>query len=115
MGKHIDVAALIGTPSALTQEGGDALYAEIMSAFEKREKIEVDFTNIESMISPFLNKAIGQLYEHYTSDFIKEYLSLKNFPKTKISTLNLVISNAKNYYANKEKYTEIVKDVVDLG
>ena len=113
MEKYIDVAKEIGTPSALDQELGDIIYAEICNGIDKNERIHLDFSNIESMITPFLNNAIGQLYGKYSSEQIKNHLSLENFPKSKNSTLNLVIDNAKKYYANKAIYEQSVKDVID--
>lgn len=115
MEKRIDVAEKIGTPAALTQEAGDIIYAEIIAAFERLEKIHLDFINVESMITPFFNRSIGKLYEKYTGEFIKQYLIMDNFPQNKVSTLNIVISNAKKYYANREGYEKIVRDVVDNG
>ena len=115
MKRVIDIAEEINNPSALTQEQGDVIYEIIADAFEKKEKIILDFVNVESMISPFLNNAIGQLYGKYTSEEITQYLQLENFPKSKVSTLNIVINNAKKYYANKEDYKKLVKDVVDIG
>lgn len=110
----IDVADRIKNPSALTQEQGDIIYSEIIEAFEKEEIITLDFGNVESMITPFLNNAIGQLYGKYTSEFIKNHLVLNSFPASKIPKLNLVISNAKNFYANKKKFTKTAKDVLNV-
>ena len=115
MERHIDVAKKIGTTSALTQESGDIIYSEIVNCFERKEKLHLDFSNVESMISPFLNRSIGKLYEKYTGEYIKEYLVMENFPQSKVSTLNIVISNAKKYYANKDAYLNIAKEVVDIG
>ena len=112
MEKYIDVAKEIGTPSALEQELGDIIYVEICDSIDKNEKIHLDFSNIKSVITPFLNNAIGQLYGKYSSEQIKSYLNLENFPKSKNSTLNLVIDNAKKYYANKAIYEQSVKDVI---
>lgn len=114
MYKKIDVAKVINNPSALTQEQGDLIYNEIISAFEKKEIIILDFLNVESMISPFLNNAIGQLYGKYSSEYITQYLKLDHFPKTKNSTLNMVINNAKNFYANKKNFTRTAKDVLNV-
>ncbi len=111
--KYIDIAKTIKDGSALTQEQGDIIYHEIISAFQNDEPITLDFKHIESMISPFLNSSIGRLYEKYDSEQIRKNLKLDNFPKEKNSTLNVVISNAKKYYANKGKYTRIVKEVID--
>ena len=112
--KQIDVAKVIGSPSALTQIQGDDIYHLLVSSFEKGEKVELDFSNVESMISPFLNNAIGQLYGKSTSEVIKEFLELKNFPSNKNATLNVVISNAKKFYSNKENYEKVAKDVFDI-
>ena len=112
--KIIDVAKVIDSPSALTQEQGNSIYNLLVNSFEKDEKVVLDFLNIESMISPFLNNAIGQLYGKYTSDDIKRLLELKNFPIGKNATLNIVISNAKKFYNNKENYQKVAKDVLNI-
>lgn len=114
MATIIDVAGKIKSPSALTQEQGDIIYNSIINAFKKEEIIILDFKNVESMITPFLNNAIGQLYGNYTSEFIKEHLILEGFPTSKIPKLNIVISNAKKFYANKRKFTQTAKDVLNI-
>lgn len=114
MKKMVDVANLINDPSALSQEQGDIVNAVILESFKEKEEISLDFSNVESMISPFLNNAIGKLYENYTTEFITQYLKLVNFPKNKVSTLNIVISNAKKFYANKKAFGETVKDVLSV-
>ena len=111
---RIDVAERIGNPSALTQEQGDIIFHEIDTSFKHKEEIFLDFSNVESMISPFLNNAIGQLYENYTTEDIKHYLHLENFPPTKNSTLNIVINNAKKFYANKKTFAKTAKDVLNV-
>ena len=110
---NLNIAEVIGSPSALEQDQGDLVYNEIISAFQDQNEILLDFSDVESIISPFLNHAIGRLYETYDSDFIRNYLHMKNFPKEKNSTLNVVINNAKRFYANKTQYEQIVKEVID--
>lgn len=114
MTRHVDIAEKIDNPSALTQEQGNIIYKEIVEAFEKNDKIVLDFSNIESMISPFLNNAIGQLYGKYTSENIQKFLELKNFPESKNATLNIVISNAKRFYANRNDFTKVAKEVLNI-
>lgn len=109
----IDVAKVIDNPSALTQEQGDVINSLIVPYLKKHENITLDFSNVESMISPFLNNAIGKLYGSFTSEEIQKYLVFSKFPKEKINTLNLVISNAKKYYTNKDIFEKAVKEVID--
>lgn len=112
MKKIIDVAKKIGSPSALTQEQGDIIFKEIRESILEKELIVLDFANVESIISPFLNNAIGQLYGEFTSDDITTYMKFENFPEIKNKTLNVVISNAKLFYANKKVYKDAVKEVL---
>jgi len=109
----LNVAEKIDNPSALTQEQGNIIYENIVSAFEKNEQIIIDFVDVESIISPFLNNAIGRLYEKYRSEEISELLKIKNFPDVKKSTLNIVISNAKKFYMNKERFRNLAKEAID--
>ncbi|MCM1122077.1 MAG: STAS-like domain-containing protein [Eubacterium sp.] len=108
---YLNVAEKIGNPSALTQEDGNLIYNEITQAINQNIPIILDFEQIESMISPFLNNAIGQLYGKFTSEQISEFVKIRNFPKEKNSTLNIVIANAKKYYSNKEKFNSTIKEV----
>lgn len=112
MANIIDIAATIDSPSALTQEQGEIIYTLISDSIQHKESITLDFKNVESMISPFLNAAIGKLYGAYSSEIINTYLHLSNFPLSKKSTLKIVTENAKKYYANKEQYNSIAKDVI---
>lgn len=114
MNNIIDIAETIDNPSALTQEQGDIIYSKICSFIDQNEMVILDFSRVESMISPFLNNAIGQLYGKYTSEQISEYLTLQEFPSSKKSTLNIVISNAKRFYADREKYQRTEKEVLGI-
>lgn len=108
---YINVAQRIGAPSALTQEDGNTIYNEIASAIKQDAHIILDFEQVESIISPFLNNAIGQLYGQFTGQQISDFLEIINFPPEKTSTLNIVITNAKKYYSNKEKFNSAAKEV----
>lgn len=105
----------IGTPSAITQESGDLVYEVICESINASEIIELDFKDIESMISSFLNNAIGKLYKDYSSEEISKYLKFVNLPSEKIPTVNMVINNAKKYYADRESFENVVKGVVGNG
>lgn len=108
---YINIVDKIGSPSALTQEQGNLIYDAIIPAIRQGDQVTLDFDQVESMISPFLNNAIGQLYGKYNSEQIADCLILKNFPDEKKATLNTVISNAKKFYSNREAFNLAVKEV----
>lgn len=112
MSRVLNVMECIGTPSAITQELGDIIYDEINKSIENSEEIILDFKDIESIITPFLNNSIGKLYGKYTSEKISRFLHIENMPKEKISTVNMVINNAKKYYSDKAGFEKVVKEVV---
>lgn len=112
MKKVINVSSVLDSPSALTQEQGKKIYKLISNSIKEGNRVVLDFNGIESMISPFLNNAIGKLYGEFSSDVLNRSLSLENFPPEKLSTLLLVTQNAKKYYQDKEKYNSTLKDVI---
>lgn len=107
----INVAEEIKSPSALTQEQGNIIFSKIIDAIDNESVVSLDFSQVESIISPFLNNAIGQLYGLYTSEQLRSHLNIQNFPDEKKATLNIVIANAKRYYINKTKFDSTVKEV----
>lgn len=112
MSRYLNVMECIGTPSAITQESGDIIYAQICNAIDEQIIIELDFKDIESMISPFLNNAIGKLYGKYNGEIIGKYVKFVNLPSEKIPTINMVINNAKKYYLDKDGFKKVVEGTV---
>lgn len=84
---YINIAEKTGSPSALTQEQGNLIYNEILPVIQQGDQVTLDFDQIERMISPFLNNAIGQLYGTYNSEQISDCLIIKGFPDEKKANL----------------------------
>ena len=59
----INIRQKIGSSSALTREQGKIIYDALIDNFQNGNHVTLDFSNIESLITPFLNVAIGKLYE----------------------------------------------------
>lgn len=109
----INVKDAINSPSALTREQGGIIYHILKEQITEGNKVELNFQDIESLITPFLNVAIGKLYEDFSSEDLQEKLKIVNIPQGKSSSFKIVIENAKKYYADKKTFSEIVEDVVD--
>lgn len=110
---NLNVATLIGSPSALTREQGAIIYNQIMTNLLSGNKVVLDFTDIESLITPFLNVSIGKLYETFSSDQLNTQLEIKNPPEGTNTKFQMVIANAKQYYFNKNDFTKAVEDVIN--
>lgn len=112
MDNKIKVYKIIGGPSALTVEQGDMVYEQIKRALESCSKVIIDFDGIESMITPFLNSAIGKLYGDYDGSELSQKLSIINQPEGTNRKINLVIQNAKAFYSNKDDYSRILNTIM---
>lgn len=111
--QKFNIAELIQSPSALTREQGKIVYNAIISLLNNEEKVVLDFSEIESIITPFLNVSIGKLYESYSSEQLQKLLELANIPSGTSSKFQTVINNAKLYYKDKDNFNKIVKEVID--
>lgn len=109
----IDVAKTIDSPSALSREQGNIVFCSIVKNISEDEKVVLDFSGVESIITPFLNTSIGQLYSKYSSKELSEHLSIINIPKGTVQKFNNVISNAKAFYSNNAVYKQAVEDGAD--
>ena len=109
----LNVASLIKSPSALTREQGTIIYNQIKKNLISGNKVILDFNDIESLITPFLNVSIGKLYETFNSTQLNTQLEIKNSPEGTNSKFQMVIENAKQYYLNKDAFTKAVEDVIN--
>lgn len=109
----LNIASLIGSPSALTREQGSIIYTQIIQNLNSGNKVILDFQDIESLITPFLNVSIGKLYETYNSTQLNAQLEIKNPPEGTNAKFQMVIANAKQYYSNKNAFTKVVEDVIN--
>ena len=109
----LNVASLIESPSALTREQGAIIYNQIITNLISGNKVILDFIDIESLITPFLNVSIGKLYETYNSAQLNAQLEIKNPPEGTNAKFQMVIANAKQYYSNKNAFTKVVEDVIN--
>lgn len=71
----IQLAEVIGLPFCVSQDDGNAIFSSIEAALDTGDRVQVSFRNVETVISAFLNAAIGQLYGRYTREFIAQHIS----------------------------------------
>ncbi len=94
--------------NGITLEDGQKVYAVIFSELQAKREIELDFTDVRIVASPFLNAAIGQLLRDFTPDDLNHYLKIRNLSSISRPILKSVIENARDYYSS-----ELVRHAVD--
>ncbi|MDE6897415.1 MAG: STAS-like domain-containing protein [Lachnospiraceae bacterium] len=114
MEQVLHVSENLGTTTALTREQGQIIYEKICSLIDAGHMVSLDFSDIESILSPFLNVAVGKLYNKYSSDTLNKNLNITGISDEQYNIFEIVISNAKSYYKDAQSFDRAVTDGCDL-
>ncbi|MDE4038334.1 MULTISPECIES: STAS-like domain-containing protein [Acinetobacter calcoaceticus/baumannii complex] len=93
----IKVYEVIGK-NAISMKSGDKIYQLIIENINKKEKTILDFEEVDLFASPFFNTAIGHLLKDMELHELQDQLKFENLDGIGKDLLNLVISNALNFY-----------------
>jgi hypothetical protein len=106
---EIRVDKLLNASFAVTTEDGQKLFELINESFNQEKDVIIDFSNIDLIVSTFLNASIGQLYGMYSTEFIQQHLSVINMGAIELATLKLVTDRAKEYFKDKKGFERVFK------
>jgi len=99
----LKIVDLVGTPFCIALEDGDKVRQAIAEQLRLGNQIILDLADIELLTSSFLNAAVGDLYEEFTEEEIRDHLHLENETKDDLSLIQYVVANAKLFYARKRQ------------
>lgn len=97
----LNVKDITESSLAVSAADGEIVYSKLVEAFEKDEKVVVDFKDIELTITAFLNASIGKLYGRFSTEEIREKLSIENLQVEEKQLLKMVIDLAKRRFEKK--------------
>ncbi len=95
---------------ATDMDQGDTIYNLIIAAFKNNDKVYIDFSDMTTILSTFLNNAIGALYKDYTSEYLNKNLIIQNLCDDDFFILKRVIKRAKEFYTNTQAITSVLDD-----
>jgi hypothetical protein len=93
----------------VSSDDGQLVHDKIAELLRDKHKVIISFENVDTLISAFLNAAIGQLYGEFSEEDIRECLSVENMASEDIALLKCVIDNAKIYFKNRKQFDEAWK------
>ena len=96
---------------ATDMQQGDTICKKIIGGFSANEIVEVDFSEMKTILSTFLNNAIGALYQNYSSDFLNKSLKITNLCAEDMFILKRVIAREKDFYSNPQNITNSLNDI----
>lgn len=110
--RQLKIKDLIDRETAVSSDDGDNIYKYIIDCIDNDSVAELDFSEITILTTAFLNSAIGQLYNTYSSEQLNKFLILKNVANEDIILFKKVIERAKEYFKNKKEFEDSANDVI---
>lgn len=95
----------------ITVNDGQKVYDLIHPDLVASHPVELDFAGVKIIAAPFLNKAIGQLYQDIQPEDLKRLLTVYNLNSVGMKLLDIVMENSRRYYGDRE-YRKAVEAVI---
>ncbi|MFI3226218.1 MAG: STAS-like domain-containing protein [Clostridia bacterium] len=111
--KVIKVLDIVGGPSAVEPTKAKEINREILEEINSGNQVVLDFAGITSVLTLFLNPAIGDLYGELEPETIKKFFSVENVNDEFKDVFKLVINRAKRFYKNKDILTNAIAEEFD--
>ena len=105
----IRVFDIVGGPLCVSSEDGQKIHDKIAPLLREGYNVVVSFDRVETLISAFLNAAIGQLYGEFGEEEIRASFTVKDMSQEDLSLLKRVVDNAKIYFSDPDRYRKAVQ------
>lgn len=103
---------IVGGPLCVSADDGQRVHDKIVPLLRDGKKVVLSFEQVETLISDFLNAAIGQLYGEFPEELIREMVSVRKKDEEDLAVLKRVVDNAKRYFTNKPVVDKVWKEEV---
>ena len=100
----IRVTDIIGSSLCISAEDGQKIFEKLEPLLEHGTEVTVSFERITTMISLFLNAAVGQLYRVFDEKQINDLVRFEGLADDDREMLRRVADNAKRYYADPRRF-----------
>ena len=103
----IRVFDVVGTPLCVSSADGQLVYDKLVPLLRDGRKVAISFAQVETLISAFLNTAIGQIYGEFSEERVRELLSVRDMLPEDVALLKRVVENAKAYFRDPERFKSV--------
>lgn len=112
--KTLIIKDIINSNSANIDSKGTLVFEEIKKYLMRDEKVQLDFTGIDTLITAFLNYAIGPLHDLKFPENITNYVKIKrsSLSDSHFSKITLVLENSME---KREKLAQIQEEIMNDG
>ena len=108
----VRVYDIVGGPLCVSADDGQKVYEKIAPLIRQGHMVVLSFDQVDTMISAFLNAAVGQLYGEFSEDQVREQLSVRDMDQEDLTLLKRVVDNAKVYFKSPKEFDQAWKEEV---
>ena len=108
----VRVTDIIGSSLCVSAYDGQLVFEKIAPLMRDGRKINLSFEGAETIISSFLNAAVGQLYDEFSEENVRTQLTVSDMAQEDLQILKRVVENAKKYFAQKNNYDRAWREEV---
>ncbi len=109
----INIVNTIGDVYGVEADDGQKVYSLVKKAIEGGYKVILSFTNVKMLTTAFLNTAVGQLYNDYTEDKVKEHLQVVDISDSGKVALKRVVDTAKLYFKDPDALKRSIDEILE--
>jgi uncharacterized protein DUF4325 len=103
----IRILEVVG-PHAVAGEDGDRVYALLQAAIARGERVQLDFSGVNVVASPFLNPAVGQLMKDHELAEVANMLEIVGLVEHGQRALERVLENSRRFYSDDQYRQSLV-------
>ncbi len=108
----VRVFDIVGSPLGVSADDGQRVHDKIAPLLRDGHKVVLSFEQVETLISAFLNAAVGQLYGEFPEDRIRELVSVRDLDDDDTAVLKRVVENAKAYFKAPRQFDQAWEEEV---
>ena len=98
---RIKLSELCG-PRCVALDDGQKLYERLFSELKEKRSVDLDFSGVEMVFSPFLMGSMGKLLNHFEKETVMQRVSLCNITEEHLRTVNDFLDRADQQATEKE-------------
>ncbi|MCA0404276.1 MAG: STAS-like domain-containing protein [Proteobacteria bacterium] len=111
--RNISVFEIVGSSLCVASSDGQKVYIRLQAALKDKHSVSLSFGNVTLLTSAFLNAAIGQLYNSFSEQEIRDYLTVKDMQPHDLELLKRVVDTAKQYFADPKKFDQAMHQALE--
>ena len=104
----VRVFDIVGGPLCTSSDDGQLVHDRIAPLLRQGKRVALSFAQVDTVISAFLNAAIGQLYGEFKEEEIRERMLLRDMAPEDLVLLKRVVENAKAYFKDPKRFIQAV-------